>query len=92
MPDVITLQFDNAVNDKGVKPVRYMEGHYLYLQCPAVDGINYLRGPLNEWHPFTISSAPDEPVSPAAAGLSATSPLPLLRPSSRLGPKLRLCT
>eukprot|EP00966_Prymnesium_polylepis_P000524 12092-Prymnesium_polylepis.1 len=36
-----------------------MEGHYLYLQCPAVEG---KRGPLKEWHPFTISSAPDEPV------------------------------
>ncbi|KAL1514521.1 hypothetical protein AB1Y20_003619 [Prymnesium parvum] len=58
-PDVITLQFDNAVSDKGVKPLQYMEGHYLYLQCPAVD--NRL-GPLREWHPFTISSAPDEPI------------------------------
>ena len=58
-PNVITLQFDNKVNDKGVKPLLYMEGHYLYLQCPAVDNT---RGPLREWHPFTISSAPDEQV------------------------------
>ena len=36
-PDVITLQFDNAVDDKGVKAVEYMEGHYLYLCCPAVE-------------------------------------------------------
>ena len=55
-PDVITLQFDNAISDKGKKPVDYWEGHYLYLHCPAIGG-----GCL-EWHPFTISSAPDEPV------------------------------
>ena len=58
-PDVITLQFDNAVDDKGVKPVEYMEGHYLYLCCPAVETS---RWRLQEFHPFTISSAPDEPV------------------------------
>ena len=52
--DVLTLQFDNVVSDKGVKPLRYREGQYLYLQCPAVDG---KLGPLAEWHPFTISSA-----------------------------------
>ena len=59
-PDVITLQFDNAVSDKGTKPVDYWEGHYLYLQCPSVEEgrFHFLR----EWHPFTISSAPDEPV------------------------------
>jgi hypothetical protein len=58
-PDVVTLEFDNSVNDKGVKPVDYWEGHYLYLQCPHVDrkGIK-----LAQWHPFTISSAPDEPI------------------------------
>ena len=33
-PDVVTLQFDNAVSDKGVKPLTYREGHYLYLNCP----------------------------------------------------------
>ena len=83
-PDVITLQFVNAVDDKGVKPVEYMEGtrrdasqtwrlipsrtapcltsrrlpstgHYLYLQCPTVTK-------YPEWHPFTISSAPDEAI------------------------------
>ena len=57
-PDVVTLQFDNAINNTGVRPLRYREGHYLYLQCPAVDGV----GVLKEWHPFTISSAPDEPI------------------------------
>jgi hypothetical protein len=61
-PDVITLQFDNAVNDKGAKPVNYWEGHYLYLQCPAIDGSNQSKSCLREWHPFTISSAPDEPI------------------------------
>ena len=58
-PDVITLQFDNAFNERGVKPVSYMEGHYLYLCCPAVETSSV---GLQEWHPFTISSAPDEPV------------------------------
>ncbi len=59
-PDVITLQFDNAVDDKGVKPVEYMEGHYLYLCCPAVETSTW--NGFQEYHPFTISSAPDEPV------------------------------
>ena len=59
-PDVITLQFDNAVDDKGLKPVEYMEGHYLYLCCPAVETSKWNQ--FEEYHPFTISSAPDEPV------------------------------
>ena len=59
-PDVITLQFDNAVDDKGLKPVVYMEGHYLYLCCPAVETNTWKK--FEEYHPFTISSAPDEPV------------------------------
>ena len=57
-PDVVTLQFENSISDKGVKPMNYMEGHYLYLQCPHIEGKNRL---LKQWHPFTISSAPDEP-------------------------------
>ena len=61
-PDVITLQFDNAVNDRGYKPVTYREGQYLYLQCPAVESTRCGGVGLSEWHPFTISSAPDEPV------------------------------
>ena len=56
---MITLQFDNAFNERGVKPVTYMEGHYLYLCCPAVETSSV---GLQEWHPFTISSAPDESV------------------------------
>ena len=59
-PDVVTLQFDNAFDDKGVKPVQYMEGHYLYLCCPAVETSSW--NGFEEYHPFTISSAPDEPV------------------------------
>jgi len=59
-PDVMTLQFENAVNDKGVKPVNYMEGHYLYLCCPAVETSKW--NGFQEYHPFTISSAPDEPI------------------------------
>ena len=57
---MITLQFDNAVDDKGVKPIDYMEGHYLYLCCPAVETSTWNQ--FQEFHPFTISSAPDEPV------------------------------
>jgi len=59
-PDVVTLQFENSVSDKGIKPMHYMEGHYLYLQCPHVETGN--QKVLKQWHPFTISSAPDEPV------------------------------
>ena len=60
---MITLQFDNAHDDKGVKPVEYMEGHYLYLCCPAVETSTWKGGMFQEFHPFTISSAPDEPVT-----------------------------
>ena len=59
-PDVVTLQFENGVSDKGVKSMEYMEGHYLYLQCPHCETGNQKL--LQQWHPFTISSAPDEPV------------------------------
>ena len=59
-PDVVTLQFENGVSDKGSKPMDYMEGHYLYLQCPHCETGNQKM--LQQWHPFTISSAPDEPV------------------------------
>ena len=59
LPDVVTLQFENAMSDKGHKTMNYMEGHYLYLNCPHIEGNNRL---LKQWHPFTISSAPDEPV------------------------------
>ena len=64
-PDVITLQFENSTSDKGKKPAVYMEGHYGYLQCPHVEGERFGKGGwtiLPQWHPFTISSAPDEPV------------------------------
>ena len=55
----MTLQFENAMDDKGNKTMKYMEGHYLYLQCPHIEGKNKV---LEQWHPFTISSAPDESV------------------------------
>ena len=59
-PDVVTLQFDNSPVF-GVPPLHYREGHYLYLNCPAVkDGSRFAC--LDEWHPLTISSAPDESV------------------------------
>jgi len=61
-PDVVTLQFENGLSDKGAKPMNYMEGHYLYLQCPHVESGVGLQKVLKQWHPFTISSAPDEPV------------------------------
>ena len=61
-PDVVTLQFDNRPDDRGMRAMYYMEGHYLYLQCPTIDGSDKRLGLLKEWHPFTISSAPDEPV------------------------------
>jgi NADPH oxidase len=45
---VLSIEFDKCVFPGG-----YKEGQYLFLQCPAVS-----RG---QWHPFTISSAPDDP-------------------------------
>ena len=33
---------------------QYKAGQYLFLNCPAIDKL--------EWHPFTITSAPEEPV------------------------------
>ena len=33
-------------------PFRYKAGQYLYLNCPAIS--------RKEWHPFTISSAPED--------------------------------
>ena len=64
-PDVVTLQFENSMSDKGKKPCDYMEGHYLYLQCPHIEGKNKL---LPQWHPFTISSVPsfDQTHQPSA--------------------------
>ena len=47
MGDVFSLEFAKA------PPLdQYKEGQYLFLQCPSVS-------PL-QWHPFTISSAPQE--------------------------------
>ena len=40
-PDVVTLQFDNRMSDKGRKPMEYMEGHYLYLNCPTLEGAGW---------------------------------------------------
>ena len=66
VPDVVTLQFENGISDKGGRPMRYMEGHYLYLQCPHIEGrrngVTLNNTLLKQWHPFTISSAPDEPI------------------------------
>ena len=60
-PDVISLQFENSISDKGIKPMDYMEGHYLYLQCPHLETKSKNKV-LEQWHPFTIASAPDDPV------------------------------
>ncbi|EGG15549.1 superoxide-generating NADPH oxidase flavocytochrome [Cavenderia fasciculata] len=35
------------------KPFKYNPGQYLYLNCPSIAN--------HEWHPFTITSSPDEP-------------------------------
>jgi NADPH oxidase len=44
---VFSLEFSK----RGVFKAGYREGQYLYLNCPAVSKY--------EWHPFTISSAPE---------------------------------
>lgn len=48
MNDVFSIE----VAKTGVFAQRYKEGQYIFLQCPAISQI--------EWHPFTISSAPEE--------------------------------
>ena len=47
MGDVLSLEFD-----KNGLLSNYKEGQYLYLQAPSVSKL--------QWHPFTISSAPQE--------------------------------
>jgi len=47
-PNVFSLEFAK----EGVFKTPYKEGQYLFLQCPPVSQI--------QWHPFTISSAPEE--------------------------------
>ena len=44
--DVITLEMH-------VPRFRFRAGQYLYLNCPAISA--------SEWHPFTITSAPEAP-------------------------------
>jgi predicted ferric reductase len=46
--DVITLKLQLMTNRK----FRYKAGQYLFLHCPAIS--------KTEWHPFTISSSPEE--------------------------------
>lgn len=54
--DVMSIKFkscsDDGVDDDG-HPFRYLAGQYLYLNCPDIS--------RKEWHPFTISSAPEDP-------------------------------
>ena len=52
-PAVFALEFENA-RSMAERNLLYMEGQYLYLNCPHVS--------TWEWHPFTISSAPDDEV------------------------------
>ena len=52
-PAVFALEFENA-RSMAERNLLYMEGQYLYLNCPHVSKW--------EWHPFTISSAPDDEV------------------------------
>lgn len=47
-PSVLSLEFEK----KGVWASPYKEGQYMFIQCPSISRI--------QWHPFTISSAPQE--------------------------------
>jgi len=47
-PCVFSLEFAK----EGVFSSEYKEGQYIFLQAPSISGI--------QWHPFTISSAPQE--------------------------------
>ena len=53
-PDVVTLQFDNRPDDRGMRAMYYMEGHYLYLQCPTIDGSDKRLGLLKELEPLKV--------------------------------------
>ena len=46
--DVMTIRFRVANGKK----FRYKAGQYIYINCPEVS--------LKEWHPFTLSSAPED--------------------------------
>ncbi len=54
--DVMSIRFkscsDDGMDDEG-HPFRYQAGQYLYLNCPEIS--------RKQWHPFTISSAPEDP-------------------------------
>eukprot|EP00455_Lapot_gusevi_P013781 TRINITY_DN167_c0_g2_i1.p1 TRINITY_DN167_c0_g2~~TRINITY_DN167_c0_g2_i1.p1 ORF type:complete len:551 (-),score=210.53 TRINITY_DN167_c0_g2_i1:160-1812(-) len=47
-PNVISIEMDK----KGVFAQPYQEGQYIFLKCPHLSE--------HEWHPFTVSSAPQE--------------------------------
>jgi len=49
MKQVFSLEFAKV----GVFADEYHDGQYIHIKCPHVSAL--------EWHPFTISSAPDEP-------------------------------
>lgn len=51
--DIIRIQFPRVRTDTG-EGFRYEAGQYLFLCVPKIS--------LLEWHPFTISSAPHEPL------------------------------
>lgn len=50
--DVLLVKMKLATGGKHSKHFRYKAGQYLFLNCPSVSE--------NEWHPFTITSAPEE--------------------------------
>lgn len=48
MDDVFSLEFAK----EGIFSEQYRDGQYIFLNAPAVSSV--------QWHPFTISSAPEE--------------------------------
>ena len=75
-----------ALSDKGVRPLVYREGHYLYLNCPFVEETKCApRSPHAEWHgrpPPSLGPRTHQPLTSRA----------ILHATSRRGNSNVICT